>query len=115
HEINKVETDALEIILEDFKKAQGAAEPDIRSVEDHVFAPTAIKEEKGQRVPKGAEKVMMVDAALHAIDEILDEYPEAILYGQDVGGRLGGVFREAATWQKNMVRTECLIQPFKRL
>ncbi|MFX8840773.1 hypothetical protein ABTM78_20680, partial [Acinetobacter baumannii] len=71
--------------------------PDIRSVEDHVFAPTAIKEEKGQRVPKGAEKVMMVDAALHAIDEILDEDPEAILYGQDVGGRLGGVFREAAT------------------
>jgi 2-oxoisovalerate dehydrogenase E1 component len=27
----------------------------------------------------------------------MEEYPEAILYGQDVGRRLGGVFREAAT------------------
>jgi 2-oxoisovalerate dehydrogenase E1 component len=39
----------------------------------------------------------MVDAALHAVDEILKKHPEALFYGQDVGGRLGGVFREAAT------------------
>ena len=39
----------------------------------------------------------MVDAALFAIREIMEEFPEAILYGQDVGKRLGGVFREAAT------------------
>src|SRR5258706_8684576 len=39
----------------------------------------------------------MVDAALHAVDEILRSHPEAMFYGQDVGGRLGGVFREAAT------------------
>ena len=39
----------------------------------------------------------MVDAALFAVDEILKSHPEALLYGQDVGHRLGGVFREAAT------------------
>ena len=39
----------------------------------------------------------MVDAALHAVEEILQDYPEALFYGQDVGKRLGGVFREAAT------------------
>jgi 2-oxoisovalerate dehydrogenase E1 component len=39
----------------------------------------------------------MVDAALHAVEEILRKHPEALFYGQDVGGRLGGVFREAAT------------------
>jgi 2-oxoisovalerate dehydrogenase E1 component len=27
----------------------------------------------------------------------MEKHPEALLYGQDVGGRLGGVFREAAT------------------
>jgi 2-oxoisovalerate dehydrogenase E1 component len=27
----------------------------------------------------------------------MDEHPESLLYGQDVGARLGGVFREAAT------------------
>ena len=39
----------------------------------------------------------MVDAALLGMDEILRQYPEALFYGQDVGRRLGGVFREAAT------------------
>ncbi len=39
----------------------------------------------------------MVDAALFAIREIMGSFPEAVLYGQDVGRRLGGVFREAAT------------------
>jgi 2-oxoisovalerate dehydrogenase E1 component len=34
---------------------------------------------------------------LHAVEELMNEYPEAVLYGQDVGARLGGVFREAAT------------------
>ena len=39
----------------------------------------------------------MVDAALFAIREIMNTNPEAVLYGQDVGKRLGGVFRETAT------------------
>ena len=39
----------------------------------------------------------MVDAALHAVDELMNKHPECIFYGQDVGARLGGVFREAAT------------------
>jgi 2-oxoisovalerate dehydrogenase E1 component len=97
HEINQVESEVLELVLNDFKLAQAAAEPDIRSVDDYVFVPTPVREEKGQRSPKSGERVMMVDAALHAIDELMDEYPEAVLYGQDVGARLGGVFREAAT------------------
>ena len=42
----------------------------------------------------------MVDAALHAVDDILKTYPEALFYGQDVGGELGGVFREAALLAK---------------
>ena len=39
----------------------------------------------------------MVDSALFAIKELMTEHPECLLYGQDVGKRLGGVFREAAT------------------
>ena len=81
----------------DFTKAVAAPEPDPSTVGDHVFVPTTITEEKGERSPAGAEKIMMVDAALFAIREIMERHPEAILYGQDVGKRLGGVFREAAT------------------
>lgn len=39
----------------------------------------------------------MVDSALFAIRELMAKHPECLLYGQDVGARLGGVFREAAT------------------
>jgi 2-oxoisovalerate dehydrogenase E1 component len=39
----------------------------------------------------------MVDSALIAIEELMRRHPECVLYGQDVGRRLGGVFREAAT------------------
>ncbi len=97
HVINQIEVTAGDLIKIDFQKAQAAAEPDIQSVEDHVFAPSVIKDERGERSPKKADKIMMVDAALHAIDELMQEYPEAILYGQDVGSRLGGVFRETAS------------------
>ncbi|MCI0750692.1 MAG: thiamine pyrophosphate-dependent enzyme [Flammeovirgaceae bacterium] len=81
----------------DFEKAKASADPDVDDFDSHEFAPTTVTEEKGNRTPKGAEKVVMVDAALHAVDEILKKHPEALFYGQDVGRRLGGVFREAAT------------------
>jgi len=83
-----------------FAKALKAKEPALDSFDTHEFAPTKVIKEAGKRVPRKAEKVIMVDAALHAIDEILATYPEALLYGQDVGQRLGGVFREAATLGK---------------
>ncbi|MBS1640254.1 MAG: tungsten formylmethanofuran dehydrogenase [Bacteroidetes bacterium] len=97
HAINETEAAALREVNESFEKAMAAAEPDVKSVEENIFAPTNIKEEKGIRSPKASEKILMVDAALHAIEEIMEQHPEAILYGQDVGRRLGGVFRETAT------------------
>jgi len=39
----------------------------------------------------------MVDAVLYALREIMEEHPDAVMYGQDIGRRLGGVFRETAT------------------
>jgi 2-oxoisovalerate dehydrogenase E1 component len=56
-----------------------------------------ITDEKGERAAAGKEKVIMVDAALFAIRELMEDHPECIFFGQDVGRRLGGVFREAAT------------------
>lgn len=85
------------LVEEDFKKAVAAKEPDPETLMLHEFAPTPVLEEKGIRSPEHGRKVVMVDAALYAMDEILHKYPEAVFYGQDVGRRLGGVFREAAT------------------
>jgi 2-oxoisovalerate dehydrogenase E1 component len=93
----EIEKDAQAYIAEQFEQALAAAEPRASSVEDFVFVPTTINEESGERSPFAKEKILMVDAALFAIKEIMEEFPEAVLYGQDVGRRLGGVFRETAT------------------
>jgi 2-oxoisovalerate dehydrogenase E1 component len=95
--LDKIEEEERTYIESEFAFAVAAAEPDPSTVADHVFAPTPVIEEKGVRVPQGKDKVVMVDAALHAVEEILQDHPEALFYGQDVGKRLGGVFREAAT------------------
>ena len=97
NDLKEIEETAKTYIATQFAKAVAAPEPDPVTIGDHVFAPTSIEKEKGERQPEGAEKVIMVDAALFAIREIMQDHPEAILYGQDVGKRLGGVFREAAT------------------
>ncbi len=95
--LNYLEEEAAKEIAHHFQGAVASPEPEPGSVSDHVFVPTPIKEEEGERSPSGKEKVLMVDAALFAIREIMEDCPEALLYGQDVGRRLGGVFREAAT------------------
>lgn len=95
--LQQIEEEVKQEVKNSFEKAVAAAEPDPSGIEEHVFVPTPVIEEKGERVPKGKEKVMMVDAALHAIREIMEEDERCVLYGQDVGRRLGGVFREAAT------------------
>lgn len=96
-ELKKIEQDAAQFIAESFAKAVAAPEPDPATIEEHVFRPTPVLHEEGERSPEGAEKVIMVDAALFAIRELMELHPELVLYGQDVGRRLGGVFREAAT------------------
>lgn len=95
-ELAALERNASENVLQSFTKTMNSSDPDPTDFDSHEFAETPIVEETGSR-SKGTEKVTMVDAALHAIDEILSKHPEALLYGQDVGRRLGGVFREAAT------------------
>ena len=95
--LNAITSEAQKAVELAFEKAVAAEEPKPESLWDHIEAPTEIIEEKGERSPEGREPVVMVDAALFAVDEILKSHPEALLYGQDVGHRLGGVFREAAT------------------
>ena len=99
-ELDAIQEECRAKIEADFQEAVDAPRPEDHTLGDHVLAPTPITEEQGVREPAGAEKIIMVDAALFAMDEILSSHPEALLYGQDVGIRLGGVFREAATLAK---------------
>ena len=96
-EIEKIEKQVFQNVKGDFNKAVQAADPDPEELFENIFHPTPITEEKGERNPEGSAPTIMVDCALLAIKELMEDNPECLLYGQDVGKRLGGVFREAAT------------------
>ena len=95
--LKKLEQQAIATVKADFELAKNAEDPRPEDVVTHEFAPTPITEEKGERAPADREPTVMVDSALFAIRELMQEDPKCLLYGQDVGARLGGVFREAAT------------------
>ncbi|MFT5777172.1 MAG: 2-oxoisovalerate dehydrogenase E1 component [Crocinitomicaceae bacterium] len=92
-----IEAETRKLVDADYDKALNAEDPLPESITDYIFAPTPVTEESGERAPKGKKKTVMVDSALFAVRELMTKHPESLLYGQDVGGRLGGVFREAAT------------------
>jgi 2-oxoisovalerate dehydrogenase E1 component len=95
--IIELEEEAKAIAENDFHKAVAAPEPEPSNASENIFVPTPVTSESGERNPEGAKKIPMVDAVLYALREILEDEPRAVLYGQDIGRRLGGVFRETAT------------------
>ncbi|WP_409516666.1 thiamine pyrophosphate-dependent enzyme [Epilithonimonas sp.] len=96
-EVESIEKEVQNLVRTDFENAILAEDPKPEDVYKHDFAPTTVTEEKGERSPNGKIPTVMVDCALFAIRELMQKHPEALLYGQDVGLRLGGVFREAIT------------------
>lgn len=96
-ELINIEDKAKKQVEADYALALKEEDPSPADLFTHDFAPTPITEEKGEREPEGKEATVMVDSALFAVQELMQKHPECLLYGQDVGGRLGGVFREAAT------------------
>ena len=97
NDLDKIKSDNEVLVKSHFKKAIEERDPDPNQLHDHIFAPSPVLEEKGERSPKGKQATVMVDSALFAIRELMESDKRCLLYGQDVGGRLGGVFREAAT------------------
>lgn len=95
-----IEEKARQAVAEDFERARNMEDPRPEDLYTHDFAPTPVTAEQGERAPAGNAPTVMVDSALFAVEELMREHPECLLYGQDVGGRLGGVFREAATLAK---------------
>lgn len=95
--LKEITSTSKQLVEEDYQRALKEEDPKPSDLTDYIFAPTEVIEERGERSPKGKEATVMVDSALFAIRELMQKHPECLLYGQDVGKRLGGVFREAAT------------------
>ena len=99
-EIKTIKKAAEKTVLEDFQLALEAEDPRPEDLYKHQYAPTPITQERGVRKPRGAEPTVMVDSALAGIRELMEDHKECLLYGQDVGHRLGGVFRETVNLAK---------------
>ncbi len=96
-QLANIEDEATKLVQEHYIRSANSPDPDPEDLFTHDYAPTSVTEETGERAPAGREKKVMVDCALFAVQELMQKHPECLLYGQDVGKRLGGVFREAAT------------------
>jgi len=96
-QLQRLADESRDSVESQYQQALQAEDPRPEDLFNYDFAPTPITHEQGDRTPAGKEATVMVDCALFAMQEILAKHPEALLYGQDVGRRLGGVFREAAT------------------
>src|SRR5690606_16660006 len=71
-EINAIEKEAKDMVEADFEAIFEAPDPEPDDIYNHVFAPTPITEEKGEREPKGGEMKVMVDCALFAVQELME-------------------------------------------
>ena len=112
-ELKSIEETVNKQVKTDFEKALNASDPKPEDLFKYDFAPTPIVKEKGNRESKNKEKIFMVDAAIFAIKELMEDHPECLLYGQDVGERLGGVFREAATLGKTFGKERVFNTPIQ--
>ncbi|WP_313305119.1 thiamine pyrophosphate-dependent enzyme [Empedobacter sp.] len=113
NDLIEIENKIKEQVQAEYQEALKAEDPRSEDLYTHVFASTPINEEKGNRSPEGKDKTVMVDSALFAIRELMAKHPEALLYGQDVGLRLGGVFREAATLAKQYGKNRVFNTPIQ--
>jgi len=111
--IDSIEESARELVKADYDRALQAEDPRPEDLYTHDFAHTPITEETGERNPQRSDKVLMVDCALYAVEELMRKHPECMLYGQDVGARLGGVFREAATLAQKFGDTRVFNTPIQ--
>ncbi|MEO1263706.1 MAG: thiamine pyrophosphate-dependent enzyme [Bacteroidota bacterium] len=96
-QLDEIVQSAEATVEADFAEALKMPDPLPADLFTNDYATTEVNEEKGVRKPSDGEEVVMVDCALHAVEELMRANKKCLLYGQDVGGRLGGVFREAAT------------------
>ncbi|MBT8230029.1 MAG: tungsten formylmethanofuran dehydrogenase, partial [Bacteroidia bacterium] len=113
NEIDKMIDEARDLCQKEYDLALAAPDPDPKEVFDHKYAPTEVLEESGSRQGDDPDETVMVDCGLHAVEELMRKHKECLLYGQDVGARLGGVFREAATLAQKFGDTRVFNTPIQ--
>lgn len=79
-----------------FWEATKDTDPKREHLESHVFYPSGEIQETPFVPRPGSGHCFMVEHGMVAMRELLEENAECLVYGQDVGSRLGGVFGATA-------------------
>ncbi|MEI6531524.1 MAG: thiamine pyrophosphate-dependent enzyme, partial [Chlamydiota bacterium] len=89
-EITQLEKSSFQEVEEAAAQADLLPYPDIETALDNVYALS--NQEETVLIPLSEEKIVMMDAINHAIDEEMATNPGIIVFGQDVARGKGGVF-----------------------
>jgi 2-oxoisovalerate dehydrogenase E1 component len=112
--LRRLEQKAIARVKADFERARGRG-PDARGPDDPCLRPHSHHRGKGDRAPTDREPTVMVDSALFAIRELMQEDERCLLYGQDVGARLGWCLpRSGHACPRLRWTIGCSIHPFRR-
>jgi 2-oxoisovalerate dehydrogenase E1 component len=94
--LERIDDEARALVAEELRLAAEAAEPDPGTITLHTFAdPPETAAQAVDTPTPPAEPLSPARAAAAAVGDLLASHREALYYGQDVGGPLGGLFGEA--------------------
>jgi 2-oxoisovalerate dehydrogenase E1 component len=92
-EIHAMQEDIHKKIDEAVALVEQEPQQDPANLLTHVYSSSIVVKPEGFVEPQhSGNKIVMVDAINHALDEELERNPKILVYGQDVGGDKGGVF-----------------------
>lgn len=89
-EISSLEKVCFQEVEDAAAKADLLPYPEEDSALENVYAPTSLQETP--LAPLSEEKIVMMDAINHALDEEMAKDPGVVVFGQDVARGKGGVF-----------------------
>ncbi|MGA9118469.1 MAG: dehydrogenase E1 component subunit alpha/beta [Bacteroidota bacterium] len=91
-EIDAIKHEIQENIEQAADRAMREKVTDPANVVANVYAPAVVRKEDYHAPGAGGKSIVMVDAINHALAEELERDPRLLVYGEDVGGKKGGVF-----------------------
>ena len=92
-EFSKIDDKTKKMIEEEVDYVEQQSNPNPESAMEHLFSNSSDLDQSCAVNPaKTKDKIVMVDSINHALSEELEHNDKMIIYGEDVGGKKGGVF-----------------------
>ena len=91
-EFEKIESQIFKEIENDSEWAQLQNSPDPKTATNFLYSDSCLSFSKELNIKNNDQKIVIVDAINHALDEELDYNDKMIIYGQDIADGKGGVF-----------------------